>query len=130
MKSSITYTFHHTGIPTREVRPGERYSPVGKMYTSDNDGRFRIQWHRFEADSPLHPLIRTLPHLAFKVNDLQAAIAGEEVILGPYEPIDGYFIAMINDNGVPVELIQTELSDQVVWERARAGQGALYRTQE
>ncbi len=127
MKPGVQYSFHHTGIPSQQVRPNERYSAAASMYTADNGGQFRIQWHRFEPDSPLHPLIKTLPHVAFKVDDLQAAIAGEEVILGPYEPIDGYRVAMINDQGVPVELIQTTLSDEEIWGRAQAGQGALYR---
>lgn len=127
MKPHITYDFHHTGIPTTLERAGEKFSQAAGMYTTDNPGRFRIQWHRFTDDSPLHPLIKTLPHVAFKVQDLQAAIEGEDVILGPFEPIDDYFVAMINDNGVPVELIQTTLSDEQIWGRAQAGQGSLYR---
>lgn len=128
MKAGITYEFHHTGIPTTEVREGEKFSASAGMYTSDNAGNFRIQWHRFTPDSPLHPLIKTLPHVAFKVDNLQEALAGEEVILGPYEPIDGYFVAIINDAGVPVELIQTSLPDEEIWGRARRGEGALYRS--
>ncbi|MEC3939978.1 hypothetical protein VOF76_28215, partial [Leclercia adecarboxylata] len=81
------------------------------MYTTDNPGKFRVQWHRFKHDSPLHPLLKTVPHVAFKVNSLSAAIEGEEIILGPYEPIDGYRVAVINDAGVPIELIETTLSD-------------------
>lgn len=127
MKPGIHYEFHHTGIPTDEVRPNEKYSSSAKMYTSDNEGTFRIQWHRYEPDSPLHPLLKTLPHVAFKVSDLQAAIAGEEILLGPYEPIDDYFVAIINDAGVPVELIQTSLPDDELWDRAKKGQGELYR---
>ena len=127
MKPHIAYAFHHMGIPTDEARPGEIFSPAAGMYTSDNPGAFSIQWHRFTPDSPLHPLIRTVPHPAFKVADLQAAIEGEEVLLGPYEPIDGYFVAIINDGSAPVELIQTDLTDEEIWGRARTGQGALYR---
>jgi hypothetical protein len=127
MKVGITYEFHHTGIPTLEVRDGEIFSPNVGMYTSDNNGTFRIQWHRFTLDSPLHPLIKNLPHVAFKVDNLQEAIAGQEVILGPYEPIDDYFVAIINDAGVPVELIQTSLPDEEIWGRAKRGEGSLYR---
>lgn len=127
MKPGIDYQFHHMGIPTEEIRPDEIYSPAASMYTSDNPGNFRIQWHRFTPESTLHEMIRTLPHPAFKVQNLEEAIKGEEVILGPYEPIDGYFVAMINDQGAPVELIQTELSDEEIWRRAKSGQGSLYR---
>jgi hypothetical protein len=128
MKKGIVYEFHHMGIPTSEVKPNETYSSLAKMYTSDNQGTFKIQWHRFEHDSPLHLLLKTLPHVAFKVNDLEAAIAGEALILGPYEPIDDYFVAVIDDGGVPVELIQTALTDEELWRRAKSGQGSLYRT--
>ena len=74
--------------------------------------------------------MKTLPHVAFKVNSLSAAIEGEEIILGPYEPIDGYRVAVINDAGVPIELIETTLSDDELWIRARSGRGSLYRSQE
>jgi hypothetical protein len=90
-------------------------------------GKFRVQWHRFEVGSPLHPLIRTVPHPAFKVSDLRAAIDGEEVLLGPYEPIDGYRVAIIRDGEVPIEFIETNLTDEEIWARAKAGRGLLYR---
>jgi hypothetical protein len=127
MKHGVTYQFHHTGIPTTEVRNNEHYGAAVGMYTSENGGKFKIQWHRFDASSRLHLLIKTLPHVAFRVNSLQAAIDGEEVILGPYEPVDDYFVAMINDNGVAVEFIQTTLSDEEIWARAQAGKGSIYR---
>ena len=97
------------------------------MFTADNPGKFKVQWHRFTDDSPLHPLLKTVPHVAFKVDNLSAAISNEEIILGPYEPIDDYFVAVINDAGVPIELIQTTLTDEELWERARTGKGSLYR---
>lgn len=128
MKPDVHYTFHHLGIPTDTPQPGERHSAQAGLYTADNPGRFRVQWHRFDPDSPLHPLARSVPHVAFKVDDLERAIEGEEVILGPYEPVDGFRVAMINDNGVPIELIRTDLSDAELWARAARGEGRLYRT--
>lgn len=127
MKPSVKYEFHHLGIPLQDAQHEGTFSAKVGMYTVDHPGKFKIQWHRFTSDSPLHPLLKTVPHVAFKVDDLAQAIAGEAVILGPYEPIDDYFVAVINDAGVPVELIQTTLSDEVLWARARSGQGHLYR---
>ncbi len=127
MKTNIQYTFHHFGIPLQDGAQEGVCSASAGMYTTDNPGKFRVQWHRFTDDSPLHPLLKTVPHVAFKVDDLQQAIEGEEVILGPYEPVDDYFVAVINDAGVPIELIQTGLSDEELWARARSGQGSLYR---
>jgi hypothetical protein len=122
----VTYEFHHLGIPTQVKRLGERYSEVYGLYTSDDACRLaRVQWHRFTADSPLHPLVKAAPHPAFKVSDLERAVAGKSVILGPYEPIAGYRVAMIVDGGVAVELIQTELSDAQIWAGAD-GSSVLY----
>jgi hypothetical protein len=115
-------SFHHLGIPTSETREGERYSPFFDMYTSDGDCRsMRVQWHRFGPESPLHPLIRQQPHVAFKVEDLELAIAGMRVLLGPFEPIENYRVAIIEDHGQPVELIQTTLADDELWRRAANG---------
>ncbi len=120
----VTYQFHHLGIPTVEERPGERYSDIYAMHTSDDPCRLvRVQWHRFASESPLHPLLKQAPHPAFKVDDLDRAIAGKEVILGPYEPVPGYRVAAIVDGGIAVELIETTLSDDEIW--ARAGTGSL-----
>jgi hypothetical protein len=106
----MDYKFHHLGIPTDRVMPDERYNEEFRMYTSDNPGFFRVQFLRFEPDSPAPPLIRSLPHVALQVDDLMRAIEGEDLLLGPYEPISGYKIAFINDHGVPVELIETNLT--------------------
>jgi hypothetical protein len=116
----VTYEFHHLGIPTPSERPGERYSDVYAMYTSDDPCRLaRVQWHRFEPESPLHPLLKSAPHPAFKVSDLERAIAGKKVILGPYEPVAGYRVAAIEDGGIAIEFIETDLSDDEIWSRRR-----------
>jgi hypothetical protein len=128
MRDDVTYEFHHIGIPTHKMRDGDRYCPPYRMYTSDSDCKLaHIQYHRFETDSPLHELMRTVPHSAFKVDDLDRAIDSQEVILGPYEPIDGFRVAVIVDDGMPVELIQTVLDDDEIWNRAATGrQASLY----
>jgi hypothetical protein len=112
----IKYEFHHMGLIADKPRGNERYSPKFKMYTSDgNNSIFRIQWHRYELDSPLHPLMKTMPHLAFKVENLTKAVEGKVLLLGPYEPLPGFHVAVIEEDGMPVELIQTKLTDEEIW---------------
>jgi len=113
------YRFHHLGIPTKEIRPNEYYSDNFKMYTSDNEGGFRIQFHRFEENSPLHPIIKNNPHVALQADNLIEEIQGREVLLGPYEPIPRYKVAIINDNGIPIEFIETDLTDEELWETSK-----------
>lgn len=113
------YQFHHMGIPTDQIREGEKYSSTFKMYTSGGaNSEFRVQYHRFEKDSPLHSLIKTLPHIAFKVDNIDAAIAGKTVILAPYYPFADFRVAMIVDetSGIPIEFIETTLSEEEIWQ--------------
>ncbi|BAN26971.1 glyoxalase/bleomycin resistance/dioxygenase family protein [Caballeronia insecticola] len=128
-REGVTYAFHHMGIPTHETREGERYSPQFRMYTSDAEcALLHVQYHRFEAGSPLPELMRTVPHAAFKVSDLAKAIEGKKVLLGPYEPIDGFRVAVIQDGEAPVELIETSLTDEQIWGRTQSGtQASIYR---
>ena len=65
-----------------------------------------IQWMRFEPDSPVHALIKSVPHIAFEVDDLQAAIEGKEILTAPNSPSEGVTVAMILDSGAPVELLE------------------------
>ena len=61
---------------------------------------------RFEPDSPIHALIKSVPHIAFEVDDLAAAIEGKEILTAPNSPSEGVVVAMILDSGAPVELLE------------------------
>jgi hypothetical protein len=115
-RDGVIYEFHHLGIPTAEQMPDERYGAQFRMYTSDAPaGLIRVQFHRFEPESPLHLLVRTLPHAASKVSNLDRAIAGSNLLLAPYEPIPGFRVAMVEDGGVPIEFVETSMIDEEIW---------------
>ncbi len=100
------WRYHHIGIPTALPRPDEKYIVPFKMYVSGFDiSPYGIEWMRFEPDSPLPELIRTVPHVAFEVDDLEAALRDKDVIFPPGSPSEGARSAMIVHNGAPVELI-------------------------
>ena len=58
--------------------------------------------------------------MAFQVDDLESAVADEHLLLGPYEPFSGFRVAIIEDEGVPIELIETALSDEEVFGKPKA----------
>jgi hypothetical protein len=70
------------------------------------DSPYGIEWMRFEPDSPLPPLVRTVPHVAFEVDDLDEALEGKVVLSPPGAPSAGVRAAMIVDDGCPIELIE------------------------
>ena len=69
---------------------------------------FRIEWMRFDEDSPVPELVQRVPHVAFVVDDLQAALAGREVLIAPNSPSRGILVAFVVDDGAPVELMQID----------------------
>ena len=101
--------YHHLGIPTDTPREGETYLEQFKMYVSGyGTSLYGIEWMRFEPDCPLPELVKTVPHVAFEVDDLAAAIAGREILIEPNSPSPGITVAFIVDNGAPVELLQVD----------------------
>ena len=121
MNDHVTYEYHHMGIPTDQPRENEKYSPTFKMHTTDGNNPFRIQWHRFEPGCPLHPLIQSTPHVAFKVSSIDQAIKGRKVILEPYYPFDGFRVVMVEIEGAPVEFIETDLPEEEIWGDSHQG---------
>jgi hypothetical protein len=84
-----------------------RYLERFKVYVSAFEtSPCGIQWMRFEPDSPVHALVKSVPHIAFEVDDLDAAITGKEILTEPNSPSEGVVVAMILDSGAPVELLQ------------------------
>lgn len=71
------------------------------------NSEFGIELMRYENDCPLPEIVKTMPHVAFEVDDLYEAIRGRKVIIEPNSPSPGNLVAFIEENGIPIELIQT-----------------------
>jgi hypothetical protein len=101
------WRYHHMGIPTDQPRPGERYLDELKMYVSGFDtSPYGVEWMRFEPGSPVSELVRSVPHVAFEVDDLEQALVGKTLMGEPSSPSAGVRVAMILHEGMPVELLE------------------------
>jgi hypothetical protein len=103
------WRYHHLGIPVKEPIKGEIYLPRFKLYVSGFDSSpYGIEWMRYEPDSPIDELIKTIPHIAFEVDDLEAELQKHDltILTPPNAPGDGIRVAMILHNGAPIELIE------------------------
>lgn len=101
--------FHHLGIPTKEKLRDEVHLKHLKIYVS-GFGRspYGVEWNRFEDDAPYPDLVKTIPHVAFEVDDLEMALKGKNVIIKPNSPSPGVVVAFIEDNGAPIEFLQID----------------------
>jgi hypothetical protein len=104
---SVTYRYHHVGIPTSRPVPGMcRLDHLRIACTDHESSAFGIQWMMYDADCPLPRLVREVAHVAFEVDDLEAALVGRKVIIPPNSPSAGVLVAFIEEDGAPVELLQ------------------------
>lgn len=107
--------YHHYGIPTKEKRNDETLVEVAgfRFYSTPFEGnKWHIQWHRFPEGHGLPELLTQVPHIAFQVDDLDLELKGAKILFGPYSPLEGYRVAMIEEQGVPIELVETLLTDE------------------
>ncbi len=103
------WRYHHMGIPTTKPRPGEVHLPNLKLHVSGfPTSPYGVEWMRFDPDYPIIDLVRTVPHIAFEVDDLDAALAGKTLLGEPSSPSGGVRVTMILHNGMLVELLQFE----------------------
>lgn len=99
--------YHHLGIPTQSPRRNETYLRELKIHVSGYDtSPYGIEWMRFDPDCTLPELVKTVPHVAFEVDDLEAELEGKDILIPPNSPSPGIRVAFIVDDGAPVEFLQ------------------------
>jgi hypothetical protein len=109
------WRYHHVGIPTSIPHPNERYIPHLKIHVSGFESSpYGIEWMRFDPDCQISELIRTVPHIAFEVDNLDTALVDKTLIGEVGSPSDGVRVAMILDDGAPIELIEFHKSNMNV----------------
>jgi hypothetical protein len=108
--------YHHVGIPTDRPLPKEDYIEQFKVYASGYfQSPYGVEWMKFEPGCDLPELVKTVPHVAFVVDDIRAAIAGKEILIEPNCPAEGVTVAFIVDNGAPIEFLQFDRPECEIW---------------
>jgi hypothetical protein len=105
--------FDHIGIPTNEPQPGESWVEFSQCWvTNPRAHPQRIEYIR-AARVPEVPREQVglwklwhWPHVAYRVDDLAAALEGEELILGPFNPGGFGRVAFVLKDGAVVEYMQ------------------------
>jgi len=109
-------TFHHIGLPTDVSQPGEVYVADTKVWVTDpRKHPYKVEFLRFEKDSPVKGPVRDLPHVAYRVDDLKEAMRGEHILLGPFNPTPGLSVVFILKDGMPVEYMMFKEENDLPW---------------
>ncbi len=78
--------FEHIGLITNEKKAGEDWVESTRVWvTNPREHPFRVEWLRYEPDSPVTGPVREQAHVAYRVEDLEKASRGLKVLLQPFE---------------------------------------------
>ncbi len=101
--------FVHVGVPTTISRPGEVYAEGIKTHIVNPDTNpYHIEYLRFEKDTPLPKELQTLVHVAYKVEDLDAEMAANQVVVAPWQEDEHTRIGFIMKDGILFELMEVK----------------------
>jgi hypothetical protein len=103
------WRYHHLGVPTTRGLPDGTYLPELKLSVSGYEtSPFGVEWMHFDDDCPIHPLVQSVPHLAFVVDDLDYELEarGFRILSEPSSPMATVRVAMIEYDGAPIELME------------------------
>jgi len=99
--------FDHVGLITTEKKPGERFVAATKVWVTDIAAHpYRVEWLRFEADSPVESPVRDHPHVAFRVDCIAEAAKGLKVLIEPFEAGIARVGFYQTDDGAVVEFME------------------------
>jgi hypothetical protein len=99
--------FHHLGVPVSTTQENEIFIEGGKVHITDPEAHpYRVEYLRFEPDSPMPQDVQTKAHAAFMVDSLDAALKGQNVIIEPFDATEDLRVAFINDRGAVIELME------------------------
>ncbi|MCF7848150.1 MAG: hypothetical protein K9M45_04810 [Kiritimatiellales bacterium] len=103
----MDHKFSHIGIPTTGEKNWDGFYEPGKIhYTDFSNDEFGIEWVKFDADSPMPELMQTVAHVAYQVDNIEAALEGKEILVETFSPGEGVRVAFITHNGSPVEFME------------------------
>jgi hypothetical protein len=105
----LGWRYHHLGIPHGEPRAGEKHlEHLGIHVCGFETSPYGIEWIRFDPHCGVPEIVRTVPHIAFEVPNLDKALEGKQILIAPNAPSSGVRVAFILDDGAPVELLEFE----------------------
>ena len=99
--------FDHIGIVTTEKKAGEIFIEPTRVWITDFQKHpYRVEWLRYEPDTPVTGPVREMPHVAYRVESIAEASKGMKVLLEPFDAgiaVVGFYQT---DDGAVVEFME------------------------
>ena len=99
--------YSHVGIITKEDKPGASLNEaLGVWLTDFGKSPNKIEFLKFVDGSCMHELVQKETHIAYEVPNLEEALKNAKVLLEPFVCDEHLTIAFIEEEGIPVELME------------------------
>ena len=106
-KEFLKIEYDHFGICTDTIQKNEIYLKDYSLFCTDHQNNpFGLQWMRYEKECTLPNLVKTVSHVAFRVDNLDEALKGKKVIIEPNSPSKGVTVAFVEEKGAPIEFLE------------------------
>ncbi len=105
--------FDHIGIPTTTPQPGESWVAFSQVWvTNPRAHPQRLEYIRAKGPPQVDPAnvglwkLWNWPHVAYRVDSLEQALAGKELLFGPFDPGGFGQVAFVLEGGVVIEYME------------------------
>ena len=109
--------FDHMGVITEARQKEENFVESTRVWvTNPRTHPANVEYLRYESDTPVTGPIRHLPHVAYRVANVDESVKGHEVLLKPFDVADGFVrVAFVLIDGAVVEFMQYRNPDETGW---------------
>ena len=74
--------------------------------TDPDSHPYRVEFLRFESDSPMPEIVMKSPHAAYVVPSISDAMEGCDVVIEPFDATETVRVAFIRDGDALIELME------------------------
>ena len=105
--------FDHIGVITNEKKEDEVWVEATRVWVTDYKKHpYKVEWLRYEQDSPVKGPVREMPHVAYRVENLKEASKGMKILLEPFDvgfAVVGFYASK---DGAVVEFLEYKENGQ------------------
>ena len=109
--------FDHVGVATDDKQPNEMWVEQTRVWvTNPQDHPYKVEYLRYEPDSPVTGPLRNQPHMAFQVSNLEEAVGDSPVLLGPFNANEFVQVVFVLKDGAVFEYMESKVGKD--WHKA------------
>jgi hypothetical protein len=101
------FVFDHVGLTTTDLQPDENWVEQSRCWvTSPRNHPEHVEFLRYPPDTTVPEPVRANPHVAYRVDSIDAHIGGLEILIPPFVVGDFARVVFVRKYGMVFEYMQ------------------------